>query len=109
MCPAVAAWSPYRARTDPVSPPGSTFLWCRVYAVQASGRERSAGGQVPEGSLGGGARGGAIGDEALVGFGDVQHLALELHETGLRVVHVLEHRPAHLDLVRRPHVGEQSP
>src|SRR5229473_3373531 len=100
---------PHRARTNLLSPPGSTFLWYRVYAVQASGRERSAGGQVPEGSLGGGARGGAIGDEALAGFGDVQHLALEFHETGLRMVHVLEHRPAHLDLVRRPHVGEQSP
>jgi NAD(P)-dependent dehydrogenase (short-subunit alcohol dehydrogenase family) len=50
--------------------------------------------------------GGAVGDEALAGLGDVQHLALELKLAGQRVVDVLEHRTAHLDLVLGPHVRE---
>jgi hypothetical protein len=47
-------------------------------------------GQFGEGGLGGRAGGGAVGDEALAGLGDVQHLALELQRADHRVIDVLE-------------------
>jgi hypothetical protein len=49
----------------------------------------AAGGQFGEGGLGGRAGGGAVGDEALAGLGDVQHLALELQRAGQPVVECL--------------------
>ena len=54
----------------------------------ALARQRGAVGQFGEGGPGGRAGGGAVGDEALAGLGDVQHLALELQRTGQGVVDV---------------------
>src|SRR5215467_2965027 len=75
--------------------------WAR-WPLAAHGMRR----KLDERLLGGGAGRGAVGDQALAGLRDVQDLALELQRPGLWVVDALEHRPADLDLVRGPHLGE---
>src|SRR6516165_8647707 len=88
-------WGP--PRTPRISP-GHQLRWL----LAPHGMRR----KLDERLLGGGARNGAVGDQALAGLGDVQDLALELEQAGPWVVDALEHRPADLDLVRGPHLGE---
>src|SRR5262250_1385194 len=93
-------------RSRATSPVPEAFSWVASGRARWLLTPRGLRRKLDERLLSGGAGRGAVGDQALAGLRDVQDLALELQWPGLWVVDALEHRPADLDLVRGPHLGE---